>query len=78
MAKEPHVKYEKMGTQHYAPPVGMPDAQGDVYDDAKLDDEHDPGAYLGDQYIMLGDEHPEGPWDESPKLSGLKEEKGNV
>ena len=41
---------------------GMPDRQGDVYDDTKLDDEYDPGAYLGDQYIMLGDEHPEGPW----------------
>lgn len=43
-------------------PIGMPDAFGDVEEDIKLDDEHDPSAYLGDQYIMLGDEYPEGPW----------------
>lgn len=43
-------------------PVGMPNALGDVEGDIQLDDEHDPAAYLGDQYIMLGDEYPEGPW----------------
>jgi hypothetical protein len=61
--KQPSEKTNgKTKIQHYAAPVGMPDAQGDVYEDIKPDDENDPGAYLGDQYIMLGDEHPEGPW----------------
>jgi len=65
MARESRVKpnTKKSKTQHYDKiPAGSPNAQGDVYDDVKLDDESDPGAYLGDQYIMLGDEHPEGPW----------------
>lgn len=56
--KKPTLERKPMKT-----PVGMPDAQGDVYEDTKLDDEHDPAAYLGDQYIMLGDEHPKGPWE---------------
>jgi len=63
MARQSKINDPKPKIQHYTAPPGMPDAQGDVYEDVKLDDEHDPGAYLGDQYIMLGDEHPEGPWD---------------
>ena len=54
---------KKPKSRHYDKILpGTPNAQGDVYDDVKLDDESDPSAYLGDQYIMLGDEHPEGHW----------------
>lgn len=65
MTKESRVKpkTKKTDVPHYDKiPPGSPNAQGDVYDDVKLDDESDPGAYLGDQYVMLGDEYPEGPW----------------
>lgn len=50
--------------QHFDSKGLQKSEKADVYDDLKLDDEHDPGAYLGDQFIMLEDEHPEGPWKE--------------
>jgi hypothetical protein len=62
MQKKSPLKKPLLQRKQGQTPIGMPNGQGDVYEDAELDDAHDPGAYLGDQYIMLGDEYPEGPW----------------